>query len=83
MSKVVAVPKSIIIKFFLFLQIPIALAILSDPTCFLFTFIFYKLLRLICFSSLGIILKFFFIKNFIILYLFGTTLLNIILSIAD
>ena len=43
-SKVVAVPKSKIIKLSLLFIILIAFAILSDPTCFLFTsiLIFYS-----------------------------------------
>ena len=49
-SKVVAVPKSIIIVFLDFLRAPIALAILSDPTCFLFTDTSIYLLIFNCFN---------------------------------
>ena len=54
-SKFVAVPKSTTIKF-LFLSITdIALANLSEPICFLFTFIFNKLFNFSFFNSIHLI----------------------------
>ncbi len=55
-SKVVAVPKSTIIKLFLLSQTLIAFARRSDPICFLFTLIFIILLRFISLSSIDLTL---------------------------
>ena len=44
-------------------KIPIAFAILSDPTCFLLTFIFNNLFKLICFNSLMSFILYFFFKK--------------------
>ena len=64
-SKVVAVPKSNIIKFLFFENTAIEFANLSDPICYLLTFIFIILFKFNFFNSIHLILNFFFIKDLI------------------